>query len=73
MSSVLHAHLSPIVNELSELEKPRKYFLPRPAGGEAACRAGPKIVLDHVRVLYIFIYIYMFVRLLFLSARCIRS
>ena len=27
MSSVLHAHLSPIVNELSELEKLSKYLL----------------------------------------------
>ena len=39
-------------------------FLPHPAGGEAASRVGPKIVLDHVRM-YIFIYIYniyMFVR-----------
>ena len=25
-------------------------FLPRPAGSEATCRAGPKIVLDHVHV-----------------------
>ena len=25
-------------------------FLPHPAGGEAASRVGPKIVLDHVRV-----------------------
>ena len=29
-------------------------FLPHPAGGEAASRVGPKIVLDHVRV-YIYI------------------
>ena len=28
-------------------------FLPHPAGGEAASRVGPKIVLDHVRVYYI--------------------
>ena len=33
-------------------------FLPHPAGGEAASRVGPKIVLDHVRM-YIFIYIYI--------------
>ena len=33
-------------------------FLPHPAGGEAASRVGPKIVLDHVRM-YIYI---MFVR-----------
>ena len=26
------------------------FFLPHPAGGEAASRVGPKIVLDHVRV-----------------------
>ena len=25
-------------------------FLPHPAGGKAASRVGPKIVLDHVRV-----------------------
>ena len=25
-------------------------FLLRPAGGKATCRAGPKIVLDHVPV-----------------------
>ena len=35
-------------------------LFPHPAGGEAASRVGPKIVLDHVRV---FIYtLYMFVR-----------
>ena len=50
-------------------------FLPRPAGGEAACRAGPKIVLDHVRM-YIYIYIYIYICLCaydFLTTRCIRS
>ena len=36
------------------------FFLPHPAGGFAASRVGPKIVLDHVRM-YIYIYI-MFVR-----------
>ena len=35
-----------------------EFFLPHPAGGEAASRVGPKIVLDHVRV-YIYIYIYI--------------
>ena len=35
-------------------------FLPHPAGGEAASRVGPKIVLDHVRM-YIFIYIYIYI------------
>ena len=30
-------------------------LLPHPAGGEAASRVGPKIVLDHVRVYIIYI------------------
>ena len=32
-------------------------FLPHLAGGKAASRVGPKIVLDHVRV-YICMYVY---------------
>ena len=32
-------------------------FLPHPAGGKAASRVGPKIVLDHVHV-YIYMYVY---------------
>ena len=50
------------------------YFLPHPAGGEAASRVGPKIVLDHVRM-YIFIYIYIYICLCaldFLTIGCIR-
>ena len=36
-------------------------FLPHPAGGEAASRVGPKIVLDHVRMyIYIFIILYYY-------------
>ena len=49
------------------------FFLPRPAGGEAASRVGPKIVLDHVRV-YIYIYMYKLClcALDFLTIGCIR-
>ena len=49
-------------------------FLPHPAGGEAASRVGPKIVLDHVRM-YIYIYIYIYICLCalgFLTIGCIR-
>ena len=42
-------------------------FLPHPAGGEAASRVGPKIVLDHVRI-YIYIYIYIYVCALWVSS-----
>ena len=45
-------------------------FLPHPAGGEAASRVGPKIVLDHVRM-YIYIYICL-CTLGFLTIGCIR-
>ena len=46
-------------------------FLPHPAGGEAASRVGPKIVLDHVRMyifIYIYIYIYIYVCALWISS-----
>ena len=45
------------------------HFLPHPAGGKAASRVGPKIVLDHVCV---YIYKLCLCALGFLTIGCIR-